>query len=81
MEYVNTSKQIADILTEGSFIGERWMQLAQLFIFDDTTFALSQTFLGVFICTQIRQGVEVPARTSHTKHHSQAKAGAKLIVS
>ena len=31
IKYVNTRKQIADILTKGSFSRERWLQLTQLF--------------------------------------------------
>ena len=74
---VNTSKQIADILTKVSFPSERRTQLTQLFIFDDTAHAVLQPFSGVFIYTGRRQDVEVSSRTFDGKRHHQTMAGAQ----
>ena len=48
IKYVNTSKQIADILTTGSFSREKWLQFDTTVQVDNTTFAQFNLFQNIF---------------------------------
>ena len=71
IKYVNTSKQIADILLK-EFFRSRKMDAAHTTVhFDDTTLD--------FIFTERQQDVEASARPYHRKRHCQTKAGALFL--
>ena len=77
IKYVNTSKQIADIVIKGSFTRDKWLQLTQVFnLMTPHMHSCSHSLVCSSVQKKRRQHVQASARTYHRKRYRQTKAGA-----
>ena len=80
IKYVDTSKQIADILTKGSFSRDGWSQLTQQFhLMTPLHDSCSHFSVFIYVRAERRHDVRTSGTTCHRKFLSQTEACAQAF--